>query len=319
MKFVLVSWGSRGEIEPCAAVGRELLRRGHEVHIAVPPDLVGFAESVGLTAVAFGPEVQGILHGYRDFWTGFFRTPWRIRELGAIYREFIETLNQYRSDMIPTLTAMAESADLVLTTMNYEEVAASVAERYDVPLATLHWFPLRANGRLLPFRPAWLGRFLMTALYWSSWRGTKNVVDAQRGVLGLPKTKAPWSRTIPESGSLELQAYDEVCFPGLAEEWARWDGHRPFVGALTMELATDDDEEVTAWIRDGTPPIFFGFGSMLVESPADTVAMIGAACAQLGERALVCAGSSDFSGVPDLEHVKVVGAVNFAAIFTMCR
>ena len=31
---------------------------------------------------------------------------------------------------------------------------------------------------------------------------------------------------------------------------------------------------------------------------ADTIAMIGAACAQLGERALVCSGWSDFSDSP---------------------
>jgi UDP:flavonoid glycosyltransferase YjiC (YdhE family) len=34
------------------------------------------------------------------------------------------------------------------------------------------------------------------------------------------------------------------------------------------------------------PPIYFGFGSISVESAADMLAMIGAACAQLGERAL---------------------------------
>ncbi|EUA63464.1 glycosyltransferase family 28 N-terminal domain protein [Mycobacteroides abscessus 1948] len=28
MKFVLASYGTRGDIEPCAAVGRELIRRG---------------------------------------------------------------------------------------------------------------------------------------------------------------------------------------------------------------------------------------------------------------------------------------------------
>jgi UDP:flavonoid glycosyltransferase YjiC (YdhE family) len=58
---------------------------------------------------------------------------------------------------------------------------------------------------------------------------------------------------------------------------------------------------------------------MPVESPADTLAMIGAACAQLGERALVWSGGSDFSDVPDFEHVKVVGTVNFAATFPACR
>jgi UDP:flavonoid glycosyltransferase YjiC (YdhE family) len=47
--------------------------------------------------------------------------------------------------------------------------------------------------------------------------------------------------------------------------------------------------------------------------------MISAACAQLGERALVCSGWSDFSHVPRFDHVKVVGAVNFAAVFPACR
>ena len=141
----------------------------------------------------------------------------------------------------------------------------------------------------------------------------KKVEDAQRRELGLPKATGPSSRRIAERGSLEIQAYDEVCFPGLAAEWAKWNGRRPFVGALTMELPTDADEEVASWIAAGTPPIFFGFGSMPVESPADTLAMISAACAQLGERALVCSGWSDFSDVPHFDHVKVVGAVNYAA------
>ena len=61
MKFVLASYGSRGDIEPCVALGRELLRRGHEVRMAVPPDLVGFAESAELavalrTGFAAGPR-----------------------------------------------------------------------------------------------------------------------------------------------------------------------------------------------------------------------------------------------------------------------
>jgi UDP:flavonoid glycosyltransferase YjiC (YdhE family) len=47
--------------------------------------------------------------------------------------------------------------------------------------------------------------------------------------------------------------------------------------------------------------------------------MIGAACAELGERALICSRAYDGAGVPDLDHVKVVGAVNHAAIFPTCR
>jgi UDP:flavonoid glycosyltransferase YjiC (YdhE family) len=49
------------------------------------------------------------------------------------------------------------------------------------------------------------------------------------------------------------------------------------------------------------------------------IAMIAGACAQVGERALVCAGWTDFSNVPQFDHVKVVGAVNYATIFPSCR
>jgi UDP:flavonoid glycosyltransferase YjiC (YdhE family) len=223
--------------------------------------------------------------------------------------------------MSTTLTSLADGADLLITGLVYEEAAANVAEYHDIPLATLHYFPLRANGQIaFPTRlPSPLVRSAMTVFEWLGWRIWKKAEDAQRRELGLPKAAGPSGRRIAERGSLEIQAYDEVCFPGLAAEWAKWDGLRPFVGTLTMELPTDADEEVSSWIAAGTPPIYFGFGSMPVESAADTLVMISAACAQLGERALVCAGWSDFSDVPRFDHVKMVGAANFAAIFPACR
>lgn len=71
MKFVLGCYGSRGDVEPCVAVGRELVRRGHDVRMAVPPDLVGFAEAAELAAVACGADVHSVLDAHRNFWTSF--------------------------------------------------------------------------------------------------------------------------------------------------------------------------------------------------------------------------------------------------------
>ena len=67
MKVVLAGYGSRGDVEPCAAVGRELLRRGHDVCMAVPPNMLGFVESAGLAAVAYGPDTQEEMNAGRGF------------------------------------------------------------------------------------------------------------------------------------------------------------------------------------------------------------------------------------------------------------
>jgi UDP:flavonoid glycosyltransferase YjiC (YdhE family) len=319
MKFVLVCWGTRGDVEPSVAIGRELLRRGHEVRMAVPPGLVGFAEAAGLAAVGYGPDFQATRDAFRNYWTCFFRNPWRIQELIRLRREVSEPFMQCLEEISTTLMSLADGADLLCTGGTFEDAAANVAEYYDIPLATLHLFPIRTRSQLEPFLPAPVGRAAMSVFWWLSWLGSKKAGDAQRRELGLPKATGPAARRIAERGSLEIQAYDEVCFPGLAAEWAKWDGQRPFVGGLTMELPTDADEDVASWIAAGTPPIFFGFGSIGVESAADTITMIGAACAQLGERALVSAAGTDFSNVPHFEHVKVVGAVNYAVAFPACR
>jgi UDP:flavonoid glycosyltransferase YjiC (YdhE family) len=319
MKFVLASYGSRGDIEPCVALGRELLQRGHEVRVAVSPDLVGFAESAGLTAVAYGPDTRAWLDVHRDFWTRLFKNFWRIRGLISLWRELWGPVTQCWEEISATLKPLADGADLLFTGVVFEGPAANVAEYYDIPLATLHYHPTRDNGQFLPFLPPPLARSVNRMGDWFLWRMAKKVDDAQRRELGLPEAKSPPPQRITERGSLEIQAYDEAFVPGLAAEWAKFADQRPFVGTLTMELTADADEDVASWIAAGTPPIYFGFGSVAVGSAADTVAMIAAACAQLGERALVCAGSSDFSGVADMEHVKVVGVVNFATAFPACR
>ncbi|KUH75779.1 hypothetical protein AU184_15450 [Mycolicibacterium novocastrense] len=320
MIFALASYGTRGDIEPCAALGRELLRRGHEVRMAVPPDLIGFVESAGLSAVGYGMEIQEYLdlNFIRTFWSEFFRDIWTIRKPISLVHKAWEPIYECWGEMNTTLMSLADGADVLFTGVSFEQPAANVAEYYDLPLATLHWMPIRPNRHTIPGLPRPVVRSAMTALDWVYWRSTKRVDDAQRAELGLPKTKGPSSQRLAERAALEIQAYDEACFPGLATEWAKFNGQRPFVGALTMELTTDADDEVASWIADGTPPICFAFGSMSAASPAETLEMISAACEQLGERALICAGWTDFGDVyPD--HVKVVGAVNYSAAFSACR
>jgi UDP:flavonoid glycosyltransferase YjiC (YdhE family) len=296
MKFVVAGYGSRGDVEPCIAVGRELLRRGHDVRLAVtvPPDMLAFIESAGLTAVPYGRDWQAQLRD-EDF-VRMIQNP-----LSAIH-EAIEYVAQVSAEKSATLMSLTNGADLLLAGMNEQGLAANVAEYYGIPLAALHFFPPQI-------------------LEVGSPQGSvpKQAEHAQRRALGLPEATGPSTRPMGEHESLEIQAYDELCLPELAAEWADHGGRRPFVGALTLELPTAADDEVLSWIAAGTPPIYFGFGSTPVAYPADTVAAISAASALLGERALIWSGPNDVTDIPHAEHVKVVDAVGQAAIFPLCR
>jgi vancomycin aglycone glucosyltransferase len=289
MKFVLAGYGTRGDVEPCIAVGRELLRRRHEVRMAVPPNLIGVVESAGLAAVAYGRDPQEQINAATDIVR-------HIQNPMSVLPELIERVTQAWAEKSATLTSLAKGADLLVANLNEPELAANIAEYHGIPLAALHVFP----ARILP--SGWIYSSI-----------TKDAVDAQRRALGLPEA-GPLTQQ-----ALEIQVYDELCLPGPAAEWVEPNGRRPFVGVLTLELPTDADDEASSWIAAGTPPIYFGFGSTPIESPADTVAMISAACAQLGERALICSGASDFSGVPHFDHVKIVGSLNYATAFPACR
>jgi UDP:flavonoid glycosyltransferase YjiC (YdhE family) len=313
MKFALGIHGSRGDVEPFAAVGLELQRRGHDVRMAVPPNMLGFVESVGLKAVPYGPSSQAVNEEdfVRNFWD--ISTPIKVVRAGKYY------LGEVWAEMGTTLTSLAEGADLLVTGMVQQGLAVNVADYHRIPLAELHCFPVRVNGQILPDLPSPVIRSGISVLWWAHWCMTKRAEDGQRRRLGLPGATGPSTRRIMERGSLEIQAYDALFFPGLATEWKRWNDQRPFVGALSMTMPTEADDEVTAWCAAGTPPIYFGFGSMPVRSFSATVHMISEACAELGERALICAGAHNIDQSLQSDRVMIAQTMNHAAIFPMCR
>ncbi|OBF62393.1 hypothetical protein A5753_16155 [Mycobacterium sp. 852002-51971_SCH5477799-a] len=315
MRIVLAAHGTRGDVEPCAAVGLELMHRGHEVRIAAPPNLIGFVESAGLSAVGYGPDSQEQVSAAADFVHRAFKPQNPINFVRSGRDLFVAGWAQ----MSRTLAALADGADMLVTGQTYHGVAANVAEYYDIPLASIHHMPICVNGQLaLPSipSPTPLVRSTLRAAWSLYWRITKHADDTQRRELGLRRTAAPAAKRMAKRGSLEIQAYDQACFPHLAAEW---NGRRPFVGALTLQLPTDADAEVAKWVGAGTPPIYFGFGSTPVRSPADTIAMIVAACAESGDRALIYCDARGSAGIQRSDDVKLVGPVNFAATLPLCR
>ncbi|PQM46195.1 putative glycosyltransferase [Mycobacterium talmoniae] len=186
MKFALACVGSRGDVEPFAAVGRELLRRGHDVRMAFPPNTLGFVESAGLAAVAYGPDWRAA----QDRDVGQIRNP--VSVLG----EIMEQVSQVWPQLGTTLTALADGADLLLTEVSSQGLAANVAEYYGIPLATLRFFPAPDAEP-------------------DDWRVVTELQDAQRRALGLPPATERSGQQ-----ALEIQPTTSSGFP-------RWQPHGP--------------------------------------------------------------------------------------------
>ena len=137
MRIVLAGYGSRGDVEPCAVVGRELQRRGHDVRIAVPPNLLGFVEKAGLTATAYGQDSHAQLDGASDFFVANMKNPY-----GSLPQVAERAANAWM-DKGTALASLAEGADLLISGMNERRLAANIAEYQNIPLVSLHFFPSR--------------------------------------------------------------------------------------------------------------------------------------------------------------------------------
>lgn len=140
MKVVVVSYGSRGDVEPCAALGRELLHRGHQVQMTVPPNLLKFVESAGLTAVAYGPDSREQLNPASELVRDLATKPQNWFDLLGHVIQHVSAVDAEKS---ATLTSLADGADLLVSGFNEQGLTANVAEYYGIPFAALHYFPER--------------------------------------------------------------------------------------------------------------------------------------------------------------------------------
>ncbi len=327
MKTAIPLTGTRGDVQPAVALGLELRRRGHEVLVGAPPNLVDFVRRTGLEAVTCGPDVEQLYssdEGQRALAAGSSLKLMKL--VGAQMDEYGAQFNREVIDV-------CRGADVVVSTLLTEDRAASVTEATDTPLVTLHGFPGRASrtypfpGALPPDRtyPA-----LVNALTWGVSENVRRVVflkylAALRKDLGLRFSAATPSETLAARGVPEVQIYDPAFVPGLAEEWG---ARRPLVGFLELDRGAreaigegaDRHTEVLDWIGAGEPPLYCGFGSMPIRNAASTVAMVERVARKLDRRVLVSAGWSDLAARESSagDRVHYTGAVAHDVVFERC-
>ncbi|WP_431949480.1 glycosyltransferase [Nocardia lijiangensis] len=327
MRVAIPLTGTRGDVQPAVALGLELRRRGHEVTVGAPPNLIDFTARAGLAAIPCGPDVQQLYasdEGQRALAAG---SSFRLMQLvGKQMAGYAERMNR-------EVIEVCRDADIIVSTLLTEDRAASVAEAMRVPMVTMHGFPGRKNGAY-PFPgalpPRWRPPAAVNRATWTLAENLRRVVflrylDRLRRELGLRRSAASPAAVLDRRGVPEVQIYDRALVPGLAEEWGE---RRPLVGFLPLERSAReaigelaaDHGEVLAWIADGEPPVYFGFGSMPIRDTHAVLVIVEQVCARLGRRGLVSAGWSDLdaANAETGPNVRVVGPLAHDLVFPLC-
>jgi vancomycin aglycone glucosyltransferase len=275
MRILLVSHGTRGDVQPIVALGVALKARGHLVQLVAPANFLTWVRGHGLDMQSDGIDVEALL---RSSASGLQSLSWQMR---------------YLSDATPLLfepvARASEGCDLIVCA-GIQFAAASVAQWRNVPYAHVVFCPCATPNSATPppnvhtqTLPRWINRLLWQAGGPLADLALRAPINRGRASLGLKALDNPISqilngRTIlaadPDLGPLPHDA------PKGAMTTDAWVLEEP--GAL--------DARVEAFLQQGPAPIYIGFGSMIAPRACELVVQAVAAARAIGRRAVIAGG-----------------------------
>jgi len=290
MRWLLTSWGSRGDLHPFLALGRGLIARGHEVTLAGHPQWRDETQAAGLRFAATDEPPRGNI--LRDH-PGILSSRWGgIPSLHALTREVIAP---GFAPLLETLLREAPRHD-VLVAHHFVFPAALVAELAQMPWATVTLAPgVVPSAYSLPgaqFGRAGSGvlartrnRFIWAAGKFCTRLMVDPVVNRLRRQHGLPPVRDAVFEA--HSPKLNLQLYSRHFAPP-APDWSREKRQAGFCfyDPPDARLAP----EIEAFLQKGEPPVLFTLGSTAVQHPGSFYQNAVEICRRLDLRGILLIG-----------------------------
>ncbi len=308
MRVLLSTIGSRGDVRPLVALALQLRALDHEVHFCVPPDFRQWIESFGMTVTPIGAEVRKLAAARTATATPPPRlTPEQRQQVakGLVATQFetIATVAR-RCDVIVAATAVQIAARSIAETLGiayiFAAYAPTVLPSEHHPPPGLPPVPGQPALSTTDHRELWV---LDTVRFHTLFGGALN---AHRGALGLAPvsdvrrhmfTDRPWLAADPTLAPWPDPADDDVVQTGA---WILSDD-RPLPRRLE------------AFLDNGEPPIYFGFGSARAPQHAGPVLLQAARA--LRRRVIMSRDWFDVSlGDNDIDCLPI-GEVNVQALF----
>lgn len=339
LRIGIMLYGSRGDIQPGVCLALELQARGARPIVAVPPNLVDFAHSVGVLSVlplgldthtAWSSDEANAARSRHPI----AKLKFALATVRAGFRAFDDAL----VELFLNEDAPMAGVDALVVSPLGQDRALALSQNLDVPLTVLRYGPMSENGVLgaVPgltsrWSPTWKRRSWRIADRITWWATGWNE-NAFRRRIGVPRARSPLPNRLSASSVVQIQAFDPVIVPGLAEEWGT---HKPVVGFFDLpraERAGLDEAVLTPapdgrsgastgsfahWMAAGAPPVFVGFGSMPLTDPEKLIEIVRQAGRLVGSRCLIAIGDrrGPDSADPD---VFFVGNVDHATVLPRC-
>ncbi len=285
LRTVLATVGSRGDVQPMLALAKACVARGHVPLVAAPPNFENWVRSLGFDFAPLGVDMQVFLAENRDIMTG---KPLKM----------LQEMSRYFNEQIPLqaqqLKTACDKADAIVYG-GLAFAAPTVADHLRLPvLGVLYTTCLLPSSQHPPVSVPWHGLpNWMNDLLWRANRllgdsmGLKTL-NAMRASFGLAPVDG-LRRHMFEDHPLVIAA-DEVLFP----PDPLWGGRYPYANFIFFDDPMPLDPELDAWLADGEPPVFVGFGSMSGEGTDRVEGMIVEAVSASGRRCIVGAGWAGF-------------------------
>lgn len=291
-RVAILTYGSRGDVEPFVALGHELRLAGHPVRIAAPGAFRSFVEGWGLEFVPIPGDPDELGHAFAE------RAGLSLPRMVA---SMIRHVLPIAGAALRSVQEAAGGADLIVHSFLMTDAGRTLARQQGVPDVSAQFFPIFVPTATFPAVAA--PDLPFGGLYRRSTHVLNTAIFRYGGRLlyrrlrstspGLPElARWPFSGPASERPPI-LFAYS----PSLLPPPPDWPPNATVTGYWRLPLppAWSPPESLDRFLKSGPPPVYFGPGSMRSEAIHRLVPMLIDAAASCGLRVVV-GGSAEAIG-----------------------
>jgi sterol 3beta-glucosyltransferase len=316
MRILLMTYGTRGDVEPFLALAQGFLKAGHSARLAAPASFASLAAHTGVEYIPLpgNPEDLGAAMVQQAGGNP-------LRMIGVMAR-FVFPL---AAEVYGRLREIAPGADAMVHSFLFTHAGYELAEEFGVPDFSAQMFPMFAPTAAFaaPGFPMWplpgIYRKLTHVLFNNIFRHGGGLLynRVRRSHPELPPlTGWPFS---PKSGRITplLFGFSRHVVPRPAD----WPAHAHITGYWQMDPPREEEvpADLRRFIEAGPPPVFIGFGSAI---PRETHTLAGIAVDalhQTGQRGIVSMGAARPLPEAAARNIFSAGSVSHRWLFPRMR